>query len=295
MFMKSGRKFLAPDLFSPGAKTRLLSMSIITAFFPYLFSVSAHALAAPAPVIVTPAPFAPTVVAETPASIIPEATPVVFEAPAPAPVVTTKPATPKPPVVKPSTGVEAVKVQAPAALDRAAIIDRVAKALTDTRTAQGRFTQVDPSNSPSSGLFYIERPGKVRFEYTSPEPMFIVSDGTTVSIEEPKRNAYDAIPLASTPLHLFLRSNIDLKKDGSVTDVSSSNGFHFVTLVDKSGEAEGKMILQFRASDFALIGWRQVDGTGAETKVQLQDIKQNVPLKASLFVVRDPNDDDDRR
>jgi outer membrane lipoprotein-sorting protein len=125
--------------------------------------------------------------------------------------------------------------------------------------------------------------------------MFIVSDGATVSIEEPKRNAYDAIPLASTPLHLFLRSNIDLRKDGSVTDVTSSNGFHFVTLVDKSGEAEGKMILQFRATDFALIGWRQVDGTGAETKVQLMDIKQNVPLKASLFVVRDPNDDDDRR
>ena len=295
MFMKSGRKFLAPDLFSPGLKTRLVSMSIISALFPYLFSVSAHALAAPAPVIVTPAPVAPvapTAAVEAPA---PVAAPVVFEAPAPAPVVTTKPATPKAPVVKPSTGVEAVKVQAPATLDRNAIIDRVAKALTDTKTATGRFTQVDPSNSPSSGMFYIDRPGKVRFEYTSPEPMFIVSDGTTVSIEEPKRNAYDAIPLASTPLHLFLRSNIDLKRDGSVTDVSSSNGFHFVTLVDKSGEAEGKMILQFRATDFALIGWRQVDGTGAETKVQLQDIKQNVPLKASLFVVRDPNDDDDRR
>jgi outer membrane lipoprotein-sorting protein len=292
MFMKTGRKFLAPDLFSPGLRTRLLPMSIISAFFPYLFSVSAHALAAPAPVIVTPAPAAVTAMVEAPAPVV---APVVFEAPAPAPQVITKPAAPKPPLVKPSTGVEAVKVQAPATLDRNAIIDRVAKALTDTKTAQGRFTQIDPQNSPSSGLFYIDRPGKVRFEYTSPEPMFIVSDGTTVSIEEPKRNAYDAIPLASTPLHLFLRSNIDLRKDGSVTDVTSSNGFHFVTLVDKSGEAEGKMILQFRATDFALIGWRQVDGTGAETKVQLMDIKQNVPLKASLFVVRDPNDRDDRR
>jgi len=291
MFMKTGRKFLAPDLFSPGLKPRLLHMSIMSALFPFLVSVSAHALAAPTPVIANPAPVALPSVAEAPASAI---VPVVFEAPAPAPVIT-KPAAPKPPAVKPQSSVEAIKVQAPAALDRNAIIDRVAKALTDTKTAQGRFTQVDPQGSPSSGLFYIDRPGKVRFEYSSPEPMFIVSDGATVSIEEPKRNAYDAIPLASTPLHLFLRSNIDLRKDGSVTDVTSSNGFHFVTLVDKSGEAEGKMILQFRATDFALIGWRQVDGTGAETKVQLMDIKQNVPLKASLFVVRDPNDDDDRR
>ena len=291
MFMKTGRKFLAPDLFSPGLKPRLLHMSIMSALFPFLVSVSAHALAAPTPVIANPTPVALPSAAEAPAPAI---VPVVFEAPAPAPVII-KPAAPKPPAVKPQSSVEAIKVQAPAALDRNAIIDRVAKALTDTKTAQGRFTQVDPQGSPSSGLFYIDRPGKVRFEYSSPEPMFIVSDGATVSIEEPKRNAYDAIPLASTPLHLFLRSNIDLRKDGSVTDVTSSNGFHFVTLVDKSGEAEGKMILQFRATDFALIGWRQVDGTGAETKVQLMDIKQNVPLKASLFVVRDPNDDDDRR
>jgi outer membrane lipoprotein-sorting protein len=289
MFMKTGRKFLAPVLFSPAAKTRLAHMSILSTLFPLALSVSAQALAAPAPVAETPVPdLAPVIAAP------------VTPAPAPIPVVvqTPKPAAPKPapvvtqPVVK-APGAEVVKVQAPT-LDRNAIIDRVAKALSDTKTAQGRFTQVDPQGSPSSGVFYISRPGKVRFEYTAPEPMFIVSDGSTVSIEEPKRKAYDAIPLASTPLNLFLRSNIDLKRDGSVTDVSSSGGFHYVTLVDKSGEAEGKMILQFRQTDFELMGWRQVDGTGAETTVKLSDIKQNASLKASLFVVRDPNDDDRR-
>ena len=77
-------------------------------------------------------------------------------------------------------------------------------------------------------------------------------------------------PSSSTPLHLFLRSNIDLKKDGSVTDVTTHRtASYYVTLVDKTGEAEGKMVLQFRQSDFELIGWRQIDGTGAETRVQL--------------------------
>jgi outer membrane lipoprotein-sorting protein len=180
-------------------------------------------------------------------------------------------------------------------MDRNAIIDRVARALTDTRTAQGRFTQVDPQGSPSAGVFYINRPGKVRFEYTSPEPIFIVSNGVSVSIEEPKRKSYDAVPLSSTPLNLFLRSNIDLKKDGSVSDVTTSNGSHFVTLVDKTGEAEGKMILQFRQSDFELLGWRQIDGTGAETRVQLADVKKNVTLKPTLFIVKDPSDDNDNR
>ncbi len=285
MFMKTGRKFLEPVLFSPVAKPRLIPMSILSTFFPLALSVSAQALAAPAPVEVAPRP------------VVPVTAPAVTPAPAPvatAPITAPKVSAPKP-VAKPA-GAQIVKVQAPGALDRNAIIDRVAKAMSDTKTVQGSFTQVDPSGSPSNGAFYISRPGKVRFEYTVPEPIFIVSDGTTVSIEEPKRKAYDAVPLSSTPLSLFLRSNIDLRKEGSVTDVQTSNGSHYVTLVDKTGEAEGKMILQFRQTDFELLGWRQVDGTGAETRVQLSGIKKNVSLKPSLFVVKDPSDaGDDRR
>ncbi len=279
MFMKTGRKFLELVLFSPVAKPRLLAMSILSTLFPLALSVSAQALAAPVPVDMSPLP----------------ATPVTAPAvtPAPAPVLTPpKVAAPRPaPAIAAQSGAQIVKVQVPAALDRNAIIDRVARAMSETRTVQGSFTQVDPSGSPSNGAFYISRPGKVRFEYTVPEPIFIVSDGTTVSIEEPRRKAYDAVPLSSTPLNLFLRSNIDLRKDGSVTDVETSNGSHYVTLVDKTGEAEGKMILQFRQSDFELLGWRQIDGTGAETRVQLNGIKKNVSLKPSLFVVRDPSDD----
>ena len=288
MFMKTGRKNLGPVLFSPGAKTRLAAMSILSTLFPLALSVSAQALAAPAPVVVEPVVAVPVTTAPVtaPLAVTPAPAPVVV-APKPAPLVAK-------PVAKPAD-VQAVKIQAPGALDRNGIIDRVAKAMTDTKTVQGSFTQIDPSGAPANGAFYISRPGKVRFEYTSPEPMFIVSDGTTVSIEEPKRKAYDAVPLSSTPLHLFLRSNIDLKKDGSVTDVQTANGFYYVTLVDKTGEAEGKMVLQFRQSDFELMGWRQIDGSGAETKVQLSGIKKNVSLKGSLFVVKDPSDKGDER
>lgn len=282
MFMKTGQKNLGGDLFSPGPKTRFTLMSILSALFPLALSVSPQALAAPAPV--TPEPVSlPVVTAPAPKLVDVKYAP------------TAKPVAKPAPAVARQSDAKLIKIQAPAAMDRNAIIDRVAKAMTDTKTVQGRFTQVDPAGAPSSGSFYINRPGKVRFEYTSPEPIFIVSDGTTVSIEEPKRKAYDAIPLASTPLHLFLRSNIDLRKDGSVTDVSTSNGSHFVTLVDKTGEAEGKMVLQFRTTDFELLGWRQIDGTGAETRVQLADMKKNVSLKPSLFVVRDPSDNGDSR
>lgn len=236
-----------------------------------------------APVIVSPAkPLSPSIapVSRAPAAQTPAAGPVggqliLAQAPVAGPVPSPAPA----PI---------------ATADRAAIIDKAGKALETVKTAEGRFSQTDAGGGQSSGKFYISRPGKVRFEYTSPEPMFIVSDGVSVSIEEPKRKSYDAVPLSSTPLNLFLRSNVDLKKDGSVTEVSSSSGSHFVTLEDRSGEAEGSMILEFRAADFELLGWRALDGTGAETRVRLADTKTNVAVKPALFVVRDPADDDRR-
>ena len=183
-----------------------------------------------------------------------------------------------------------------AAIDKAAIIDKAARAMTAVRTAQGKFSQIDDAGRQSTGAFYISRPGKVRFDYSAPETMHIVSDGVSVSVEEPKRASYDSAPLASTPLHLFLRSNVDLKRDGSVVDVKSKDGAYLVTLEDKSGEAQGRMTLEFRASDFELLGWTTTDGVGAQTRVKLSETQTNVSLQPSLFIVKDPADArDDRR
>ena len=168
--------------------------------------------------------------------------------------------------------------------------------MTAVRTAQGKFSQIDDAGRQSTGAFYISRPGKVRFDYSAPETMHIVSDGVSVSVEEPKRASYDSAPLASTPLHLFLRSNVDLKRDGSVVDVKAKDGAYLVTLEDKSGEAQGRMTLEFRASDFELLGWTTTDGVGAQTRVQLSETQTNVSLRPSLFIVKDPADArDDRR
>ncbi len=242
-------------------------------------------VAAPAPVTQasaiarSPLPSAPAEIlrAETPA---PQAAPLVrINAPAPEP-------RPEP---RPQPQADSV------GFDRDEVIAKAAKALAGVRTAEGRFTQQDDTGS-ASGKFYISRPGKVRFDYTSPEPMHIVSDGVSVSIEEPNRDAFDSVPLGSTQLSLFLRDDLDFNRDGNVVDVSASDASYFVALEDKSGEADGQMILEFSRSAFDLRGWRTVDGLGNQTFVSLTDVKTGTNPRPSLFVVRDPADRfDDRR
>lgn len=194
------------------------------------------------------------------------------------------------PEAKPAPAPQAAE----ASFDRDEVIRKTANALSSVRTAEGRFTQQDSGGS-ASGKFYISRPGKVRFDYTSPETMHIVSDGVSVSIEEPERDAYDAVPLGSTQLSLFLRDDLDFDRDGNVVDVSASDVSYFVALEDESGEADGQMILEFRRSDFELLGWRAIDGAGGQTFVSLNDVKTGTKLRPSLFVVRDPADRNDNR
>lgn len=182
---------------------------------------------------------------------------------------------------------------APAALDKAVIIDRAGKALAAVKTAKGRFTQNDQSGT-QSGFFYLSRPGKIRFEYVTPEPMFIISDGVTVSMQEPKRKSYDSAPLASTPFNLFLKSDVDLKKSANVVAAAARDGAYFVTLEDKTGEAQGRIELEFGGADFDLRGWTAIDGAGAKTRVRLTEVQTNTGLQAALFVVRAPEDSERR-
>lgn len=297
MFRKTRRKYLPGVLFSPVLPPRLGTMSIfLTVALPLalsgagLPSLAANAATAPVAASVVAQPAKPVPVKAV--ATVPKSTPAATRSPNLDVVVAQPPAPP---------AVQLVKIQDPApapqaapAMDRNAIVDRVSKALSDVKTAQGNFVQIDAQGVTSTGAFYISRPGKIRFDYDKPELMHIVSDGVSVSIEEPKRKSYDQVPLASTQFHLFLRSNVDLKRDGSVTATSTSNGSHFVTLVDKTGEADGKIVLEFRASDFELLGWRAITGSGEETKIRLSDTKKNVSLKPSLFIVKDPEDADHR-
>jgi outer membrane lipoprotein-sorting protein len=200
------------------------------------------------------------------------------------------------PVAKPVTPVR-TQAPSPAAAglsDRASILKRVETALTTVKTAEGRFVQIDGYGS-STGRFYIQRPGKVRFDYATPETMHIVSDGVSISIHEPKRSAWDAVPLSTTPLNLFLRSNINLQRDANISKVERDRGSVFVTMEDRSGEAQGQMILEFLEADFSLQGWKAVDGGGDTTRVVLTDVRTNGKLKPGLFVVKDPSSRDDRR
>jgi outer membrane lipoprotein-sorting protein len=171
--------------------------------------------------------------------------------------------------------------------ERSDILSRAAAALADVKTARGTFEQVAPDFSESTGRFALSRPGKVRFEYDAPSPLLLVSDGTTVALQDSELETTDRVPLGTTPLALLLDDEIDFETEADVLEVTRRNGRVGITLRDRSGEMDGTLTLILQESDMSLTGWRTVDSGGNITSVMLSNVTYGSRLNPRLFVMTD--------
>ena len=184
----------------------------------------------------------------------------------------------------------APQVSEPAGLseaDRQRLLNRASTALAKVKTASGTFEQLSPDYSESTGRFALSRPGKVRFEYDDPSPLLVVSDGTTVGLQDSELETTDRVPLGTTPLALLLDDDIDFATEADVLDVANRNGRVEITLRDKSGEMDGTLTLVMQESDMSLTGWHTLDSGGNLTQVQLTDVSYGQRLNPRLFVLKD--------
>jgi outer membrane lipoprotein-sorting protein len=179
--------------------------------------------------------------------------------------------------------------------DQAAAVDEVTAYINDFRSLQGDFTQVSPRGTLSKGVFFLSKPGKMRFEYAEPNPLLIVSDGNWVTIKNRAKDRADQYPLSQTPLRLVLSEDIDIRHEANILGVEkTADGLTSVTLEDRKKTIPGYLILVFDSERKALQQWIVVDGQGRRTTVSLENIEAGVTADPKLFVVQ-VNRSSDRR
>jgi outer membrane lipoprotein-sorting protein len=166
-------------------------------------------------------------------------------------------------------------------------INSISAFLNSFTTMQGEFTQVSPKGNLSRGVFYIAKPGKMRFEYAPPNPFLIVSDGKWLTVKNVKKEKGDQFPLSQTPLRLVLANKIDILKETEVLDFQSQDGILSVTLEDKKNTlGSGQLTLVFDKTRNALQQWVVIDGKGRRTTVTLENVVAGVEADPKLFVVK---------
>ena len=164
---------------------------------------------------------------------------------------------------------------------------RIDASLNATTTFQGDFTQVAPDGATSTGKVWLQRPGKVRFEYNDPNPLLMVSDGVTLVQHDRQLETFDRVPLKATPLNYFLKENVNLAEDTEVVGLQKRDGVWRVTARDGSGEQEGAITMVLDGSTLALREWIISDSFGGYTRVILSNLQYNGRIDPRLFVLRE--------
>ena len=161
--------------------------------------------------------------------------------------------------------------------------------LTALTAAQGDFVETGPGGQRRTGKFWLQRPGKMRFEYSDPAGLLVVADGNNVKRYDPRLNVFRQVPLAATPLSTFLAREVRLDQGVRVDRVTRmASGAFAITARDASKPNEGSVILAFAGSPLRLQEWTIADAQGSRTRIQLTSLQPASGLAASLFQLRDP-------
>ena len=169
-------------------------------------------------------------------------------------------------------------------------VDKVSAYLSSVHQLAGNFVQVGPDGSRVKGEFYMQKPGKIRFEYDPPSPIEIVADGQSVVVRDRKLATQDIYPLSQTPLRFLLSDRIDLLRDTNVVAVRGDDVY--VTVVIEERQAligTSRLMMMLGAKDYQLKQWTVTDPQGYDTTVAVSNLdtsKRPDPLMFRIDLTR---------
>lgn len=161
--------------------------------------------------------------------------------------------------------------------------------LQNLESARARFVQTTHDGTQLVGTFYLQRPGKLRFEYDDPIKDFVVADGFFIYFYDAELGEQTNAPIGQTLADFFLRKDLSLTDDVKVTSVRRKGGFLQVELVQKSDPEAGSLTLGLKEDPMTLSKWRVVDAQGLITEIELFYLKEGIKHPSDLFVYADPN------
>lgn len=165
-----------------------------------------------------------------------------------------------------------------------AAAQKIADHFSSVRTMMGEFVQFGPQGEQTGGKFFIERPGKLRFNYEAPSKFRVVADGKSVVLFNGKLNTADLYSLKQTPLKLLLDERIDLSGN-RVADLREDADLTTIKLVDKSVFGDATITMMFDPQSYELRQWTITDAQGKDTTVMIFNVQQGVTFDPSVFKI----------
>ena len=137
-----------------------------------------------------------------------------------------------------------------------AFVQQAEEYLQNLDTARARFVQTTHDGTQLVGTFYLERPGKLRFEYDPPIEDFVVADGYFIYFYDASAGEQTNAPIGQTLADFILRGDLKLEGDITVQSISDAADLKLIELAQTADPGAGKLILGFQKDPVQLKKWR---------------------------------------
>ncbi|MGU3494530.1 LolA family protein [Xanthobacteraceae bacterium A53D] len=278
--VSSGGMLFSPQPMLPQAQPRAAQpMPNYNPQAPEPIAPAAEAHGAPA--AAAPAPAAAPVQAAVP---LPTQRPASADQPRPAAPAAQQVAAPRVPPPPAAAQPEPVASNGQAAAATMATVDRLSTYWNSVQTLVGTFVQIDADGSRKTGDFYMQKPGRVRFEYNAPATIELISNGQSVAVRDRRLNTQDITPLGQTPLRFLLADRIDLANNPNVTGIYQDNTYVSVVMQEQVPMlGTYRLLILFDAKDFQLRQWIVTDPQGYDTSVAVSKLNYTQRPDPRLF------------
>ncbi|WP_417827340.1 LolA family protein [Thalassospira sp.] len=164
-----------------------------------------------------------------------------------------------------------------------AMIEKIENYLAGITTLKAEFVQISSDGGAAEGNLFMERPGKMRFEYNPPAQILLVSTGHDFIYFDKEINAPTYFDIDETPAGIILAEDISLTDKVKIVDYRHTAETVRVEMVRKSDPGAGSVTLVFSEKPMQLRQWIVTDPTGIETTVTLFNIEEGITLDPELF------------
>ena len=172
----------------------------------------------------------------------------------------------------------------PAAAEKISL-NEISRYLNGLKTVVADFTQVNADGSVTPGRVFIQRPGRVRFEYKGDSTLVLASGGQVAVFDKKSNTGAQQYPLSRTPLNIILAENVNLGRNGSVIGHSERKNTTVVTAQDPQHPEYGNIQMVFTANPTELRQWVVTDDKGKKTTVILGEMQKGVQIPPSRFSI----------
>jgi outer membrane lipoprotein-sorting protein len=162
-------------------------------------------------------------------------------------------------------------------------IGRIEAYLNALKSLKAHFLQVAPDGGLSEGTAWLERPGRMRFQYDPPSPFLLIAAHGQLIFHDSSLAQTSNIPLGRTPLGILLADHVQLSGAVTVTAIQRLPGQIQLTLVRTASPGDGSLTLIFADPPLTLRQWTVVDAQRRQTHVTLYNAQTGGSFDQQLF------------